>query len=86
MGCAVLQPTRCPVTTPSTLNEDSEAKAVTSCRNTQKIRMEGLKMANNKQIYITSTLFFLAAQPRCCCFALSTAKDTVIKKTVQDTP
>lgn len=52
----------------------------------KKIRMEGLKMANNKQIYITSTLFFLAVQRRCCCFTLSTAKDTVIKKTVQDTP
>lgn len=52
----------------------------------KKFRMEGLKMANNKQMYITSTLFFLAVQRRCCCFTLSTAKDTVIKKTVQDTP
>lgn len=53
MGCAALEPT-CK-TVP---HEDSEAKAVTSCHNRQNIRMEGLTMANNKQMYITSTTFF----------------------------
>lgn len=58
----------------------AKQKQLQAAQNTQNIRIEGLKMANNKQLYITSTTFFFSCCPVQVLLFRRTTKDTIVKK------